>query len=209
MPQHPNRAWFSDIDCFLLVKRAKTASTSTSAYVSLVPVAGSLLMMHQWEDPIRTLSSYVVILSLLTGFHMMPLTLWSLKAGAYTFGGTTATLWPRMHSLTWTAAVSVAEFVSRSFGPDTFLSRLRPKPYREVPERILNATLKDIHDFTQYSVVQGQKVMFGQDLGKTFAVSNSSGEARLGTDTRRLSSLALRSTGSSKSPPHSPCPCWP
>ncbi|KAK0617696.1 hypothetical protein B0T14DRAFT_590541 [Immersiella caudata] len=66
-------------------------------------------------------------------------------------------------------AVTVAEFVSRSFGPDTLLSRLRSKPYRKFPERTLNATLKDIHDFTQYSVVQGQKIMFGQDLDKTFA----------------------------------------
>jgi hypothetical protein len=71
-----------------------------------------------------------------------------------------------------TSAVSVAEYVSRSFGPDTFLSRVRPKPCRKVPERILNAALKDVHDLTQYGVVQGQKILFGQDLDKTFAVSS-------------------------------------
>jgi len=112
----------------------------------------SLYNYISWEDPLRTISSYMIAMSLLAGFHFMPLTLWALKAGAYTFG-----------------AVSVAEFVSRSLGPDTFLSRLRPKPYRKVPERVLNATLKDFHDFTQYSVVQAQQIMFGQDLHKTFA----------------------------------------
>ncbi|KAK4447238.1 hypothetical protein QBC34DRAFT_382488 [Podospora aff. communis PSN243] len=112
----------------------------------------SLYKYISWEDPVRTMSSYLIILSLVSGFHFMPLTLWALKAGAYTFG-----------------AVSVAEFASRSFGPDTFLSRMRPRPYRKVPERFLNAALKDVHDLTQYGVVQGQKILFGQDLDKTFA----------------------------------------
>lgn len=60
--------------------------------------------------------------------------------------------------------------MSRTIGPNTFLSRLRPKEYKTVPEPILNATLRDIHDFIQYAVVQVQKIVCGQDLGKTFAV---------------------------------------
>jgi hypothetical protein len=43
-----------------------------------------------------------------------------------------------------------------------------------VPEPALNATLRDIHDFVQYAAVQVQKVVFGQDLGKTFAVCYNS-----------------------------------
>ena len=57
------------------------------------------------------------------------------------------------------------------FGPNTFLSRVRPKEYSQVPESTLNATLKDVHDFVQYLAVQAQRVIWGQDLGNTFAVS--------------------------------------
>ncbi|KAL6406055.1 cwl1 [Ilyonectria robusta] len=71
--------------------------------------------------------------------------------------------------------MSVTEFASRSFGPNTFLARLRPKEYQKVPESTLNATLKDIHDLVQYAVVQVQRIIFGQDLDKTFAVSCSPG----------------------------------
>jgi hypothetical protein len=71
------------------------------------------------------------------------------------------------------SVISITEFASRLFGPDTFLARLRPKEYKKVPESTLNATLKDIHDFVQYAVVQVQRIMFGQDLDKTFAVSCS------------------------------------
>ena len=113
----------------------------------------SLYKYVSWEDPIRTLGSYIALVSLLVGAHYMPLTRWALKAGAYTFG-----------------AIWVAEFASRSFGRDTFLSRLRPKPYKRVPEPVLDATLNDIRDFIQYCAVQSQRVLYGQDLEKTFAV---------------------------------------
>ncbi|RKK65586.1 hypothetical protein BFJ69_g16151 [Fusarium oxysporum] len=114
----------------------------------------SLYKYINWEDPVRTLRSYLVALSILIGTHYLPLTQLTVKVGAVVFG-----------------IISLAEFVSRTFGPNTFLSRLRPKEYKTVPEPILNATLRDIHDFIQYAVVQVQKVIFGQDLGKTFAAS--------------------------------------
>lgn len=41
----------------------------------------------QWEDPVRTLSSYVGALSILLGAHYLPLTQWALKIGAITLGG--------------------------------------------------------------------------------------------------------------------------
>ena len=69
------------------------------------------------------------------------------------------------------SVVSVTEFASRSFSTDSLSTRLRPKDYKKIPEPALNATLKDIHDFIQYAVVQAQRIVFGQDLDKTFAVS--------------------------------------
>jgi hypothetical protein len=69
------------------------------------------------------------------------------------------------------SVVSVTEFASRSFSGNSLSTRLRPKEYKKIPEPTLNATLKDIHDLIQYTVVQAQKVVFGQDLYKTFAVS--------------------------------------
>lgn len=66
--------------------------------------------------------------------------------------------------------MSVAEFAGRSFGPNNFVSRMRPKQYKTFPESTLNATLKDIHDFIQYAAVKAQKVMFAEDLEKTFSV---------------------------------------
>lgn len=62
----------------------------------------------------------------------------------------------------------MAEFAGRSFGPNNFVSRMRPRQYKTVPESTLNATLKDIHDFIQYAVVQAQKIIFAEDLEKTF-----------------------------------------
>ena len=73
------------------------------------------------------------------------------------------------------SVISITEFASRLFGPDTFLARLRPKEYKKVPESTLNATLKDIHDFVQYAVVQIQRIIFAQDLDRTFAISCNAG----------------------------------
>jgi hypothetical protein len=69
------------------------------------------------------------------------------------------------------SVVSVTEFASRLFSGESLSTRLRPKEYRKIPEPTLNATLKDIHDLIQYAVVQAQRIVFGQDLDKTFAVS--------------------------------------
>ncbi|PNP53258.1 hypothetical protein FNYG_15767 [Fusarium nygamai] len=120
----------------------------------LIAHQDSLYKYINWEDPVRTLGSYLVALSILIGTHYLPLTQVTVKVGAVFFG-----------------IISLAEFVGRTFGPNTFLSRLRPKEYKTVPEPILNATLRDIHDFIQYAVVQVQKIIFGEDLDKTFAAS--------------------------------------
>ncbi|KAK2470453.1 hypothetical protein H9L39_18070 [Fusarium oxysporum f. sp. albedinis] len=112
----------------------------------------SLYKYISWEDRIRTLGSFIGALSILFGAHYLPITQLALKAGAVTFG-----------------VMSVTEFASQSFGPNTFLSRLRPKEYKKIPETTLNATLKDIHDFVQYAVVQIQRIIFAQDLDRTFA----------------------------------------
>lgn len=112
----------------------------------------SLYKYISWEDPIRTLGSYIGALSVLFGAHYLPLTQMALKAGVTTLG-----------------VVSVTEFASRSFSPNSLSTRLRPKEYKKVPEPTLNATLKDIHDLIQYAVVQAQRIVFGQDLDKTFA----------------------------------------
>ncbi|KAI1057381.1 hypothetical protein LB507_011530 [Fusarium sp. FIESC RH6] len=112
----------------------------------------SLYRYLSWEDPVRTLSSYLAALSVLFGAHYLPLTYWVVKAGVAVFG-----------------FISLSEIVGRNLGYDSFLSRLRPSEYKTVPEPVLNATLKDIHDFIQYSAIQVQKIMFGEDLGKAFA----------------------------------------
>ncbi|KAF4993979.1 hypothetical protein FGRMN_6110 [Fusarium graminum] len=112
----------------------------------------SLYKYINWEDPPRTLASYFAAMTVLFGAHYLPLTRWAVEIGAAVFG-----------------VVSVTEFVSRKFGPDTFLARLRPREYKIVPEPTLNATLRDIHDFVQYAVVEVQKVIYGQDLRKAFA----------------------------------------
>lgn len=65
--------------------------------------------------------------------------------------------------------MSVLSLVSRATKSDVF-ARLRPE-YKQVPESTLNATLKDIHDLVQYSVVQAQKIVWGEDIEKTFGVS--------------------------------------
>ena len=113
-------------------------------------------------------------LGILLGVHYLPLTQLALKAGASTLGGmqccALADLSGRAYMSADLSVVAVTEFASRSFGVNTFLSRLRPKAYKKIPESTLNATLKDIHDLIQYSVDQGQRIIFGQDLGKTFAV---------------------------------------
>ncbi|KAM0817595.1 putative Reticulon-domain-containing protein [Seiridium cardinale] len=117
----------------------------------------SLYKYLNWEDPLRTLGSYVGVLSFLLGLHYLPLTQWALKVGATGLG-----------------VMSVASFASRSFNSNANSNsnpadRLRPKQYKKVPEATLNATLGDIHDFVQYAVVEAQRIIFGEDLNKTFA----------------------------------------
>ncbi|KAK5228980.1 hypothetical protein LTR47_008138 [Exophiala xenobiotica] len=111
----------------------------------------SLYKYISWENLTQTLGSYVGLMGIIFGAHYLPLTQTILKAAVAILG-----------------VVSVAEFASRSFGPDSLSTRLRPKEYKTVPEETLNATLKDIHDLIQFAVVQGQKILFGQDLDKTF-----------------------------------------
>ncbi|KAK0738700.1 hypothetical protein B0T18DRAFT_492608, partial [Schizothecium vesticola] len=113
-----------------------------------------------WDDPLRTLCSYLGVLGVLIVAHCMPFTHLALKAGAITLGLTAA-----------------MEFASRTFGPDTFLTRLRPKPYKTIPEDTLNATLKDIHDFIQFSVREAQKIVFAQELDKTLLTAVALGTA--------------------------------
>lgn len=67
--------------------------------------------------------------------------------------------------------MSVATYAGQSFNPQT-KTRLEARQYRRVPEDTLNATLRDIHDFIQYAVVEAQRILFGEDLTKTFAVSS-------------------------------------
>ncbi|KAF5023570.1 hypothetical protein F66182_4383 [Fusarium sp. NRRL 66182] len=111
----------------------------------------SLYKYISWQDPARTVGSYFAALGFLLAVHHLHLTQLALKTSAIGLG-----------------IMSVAEFAGRSFGPDNFVSRLRPRHYKTVPESTLNATLKDIHDFVQYAVVQAQRILFGEDLEKTF-----------------------------------------
>ena len=112
----------------------------------------SLYKYLSWEDPARTVGSYVVVMAVLFGAHYLPLTQTALKTGATILGG-----------------VATVEFAHRSFTPNTLLARLRPKEYRKVPEPILNDTLKDVHDLVQYTVVMMQRIVYGEELEKTFA----------------------------------------
>ncbi|KAG5657929.1 hypothetical protein KAF25_007962 [Fusarium avenaceum] len=111
----------------------------------------SLYKYISWEDPARTIGSYFAALGFLLAVHHLHLTQYALKTSAIGLG-----------------VMSLAEFAGRSFGPDNFVSRLRPRQYKTVPESTLNATLKDIHDFTQYAVVQIQRILLAEDLEKTF-----------------------------------------
>ncbi|KAK2039587.1 hypothetical protein LZ31DRAFT_81163 [Colletotrichum somersetense] len=111
----------------------------------------SLYKYISWEDPLRTLGTYLGALSVLFGAHYLPLTQWALKATMTTLG-----------------VVSVTEFASRSFSSDSLSTRLRPKTYRTVDEGTLNATLRDIHDLIQSGVIQAQKILYGEDLEKAF-----------------------------------------
>ena len=113
-------------------------------------------------------------LGILLGAHYLPLTQLTLKAGAFTLGGMQCYALGDLSGRAYIGAdlsvVAVTESASRTFGLNTFLARLRPKAYKKIPESTLNATLKDIHDLIQHSVGQAQRIIFGQDLGKTFAV---------------------------------------
>ncbi|CAG1996377.1 unnamed protein product [Fusarium graminearum] len=118
----------------------------------IVAQQDSLYKYISWEDPARTIGSYFAALGFLLAVHHLRLTQLALKTSAIGLG-----------------VMSVAEFAGRSFGPNNFVSRMRPKQYKTFPESTLNATLKDIHDLIQYAAVKAQKVMFAEDLEKTFS----------------------------------------
>ncbi|KAI1359192.1 Reticulon-domain-containing protein [Xylaria arbuscula] len=109
----------------------------------------SLYKYISWEDPVRTVGSYLGLVALMYGVHYLHWGQWLLKMGATGLG-----------------VMSVLSFVSRSTKSD-LIGRMRPE-YKTVPESTLNATLKDVHDFVQYCAIQGQRVLYGEDLRKTF-----------------------------------------
>ncbi|KAI0517998.1 Reticulon-domain-containing protein [Xylaria bambusicola] len=109
----------------------------------------SLYKYISWEDPARSIGSYLGIVALMYGVHYLHWGQWLLKMGATALG-----------------VMSLASFASHSTRSD-FVGRMRPE-YKTVPEPTLNATLKDIHDFVQYLAIQGQKILYGEDLSKTF-----------------------------------------
>ncbi|KAK5215003.1 hypothetical protein LTR47_011448 [Exophiala xenobiotica] len=112
----------------------------------------SLYKYISWEDPVRTLGAYIGALSVLFGAHYLPLTQVVLKTGLTTFG-----------------LVSIVEFASRSLSQNSISTRIRPEKYKKVPEPILNDTLNDVHDLIQWAVVHAQRIIYGQDLEKSFA----------------------------------------
>jgi len=118
----------------------------------IVAQQDSLYKYISWEDPARTIGSYFAALGFLLAVHHLHLTQLALKTSAIGLG-----------------VMSLAEFAGRSFGPNNFVSRMRPKQYKTFPESTLNATLKDIHDFIQYAAVKAQQVIFAEDLEKTFS----------------------------------------
>lgn len=131
---------------------ADTTSEHTGPLKKIVANQDSLYKYISWEDPVRTLGSYIGALSILFGVHYLPLTQLALKAGATLLGVVTAT-----------------ELIHGTFTPNTLLARLRPREYKKIPESTLNDTLHDIHDFAQYAVVQAQRIVFCQDWEKTLA----------------------------------------
>ncbi|KAI1109674.1 Reticulon-domain-containing protein [Nemania sp. NC0429] len=108
----------------------------------------SLYKYISWENPVRTLGSYLGLLGLIYGVHYLHLTQMVLKIGASGLG-----------------AVILVALISRSTKSD-FFARARPE-YKQIPESTLNATLKDVHDLAQYSVVEAQKIIYAEDLRKT------------------------------------------
>ncbi|KAF7521181.1 hypothetical protein G7054_g12543 [Neopestalotiopsis clavispora] len=115
----------------------------------------SLYKYLDWENPLRTVGSYVGAASLLLGLHYFPLTSLLLKAVATVLG-----------------VMSVAAFAGQSFNNTNDANprtRNERRTYTKVPEATLNATLRDIHDFVQYAVVEAQRILFGEDLSKTLA----------------------------------------
>ncbi|ETS73891.1 hypothetical protein PFICI_13757 [Pestalotiopsis fici W106-1] len=113
----------------------------------------SLYKYLDWENPLRTVGSYVTAASLLLGLHYFPLTSLLLKAVATVLG-----------------VMSVAAFAGQSFNSNANTkTRHDRRNYTKVPEATLNATLRDVHDFVQYAVVEAQRILFGEDLSKTLA----------------------------------------
>jgi len=135
-----------------LQERAHPAPERPGPIKQILAHQDSLYKYVNWEYPISTLGCYLGALSILFGVHYLPLTQMVLKAGVTILG-----------------VVSITEFISRFFSDDSLSTRLRPKEYKRFPESTLNATLRDFHDLIQYAVVQAQRIVFGQDLNKTFA----------------------------------------
>ncbi|KAI0143748.1 hypothetical protein GGR57DRAFT_507895 [Xylariaceae sp. FL1272] len=109
----------------------------------------SLYKFISWDDPARTIAAYVSLLGLLCGVHYLHPTQMILKVCA-----------------TWLGFITLATLISRGTKND-FMAHAQPRAYKKFPEPTLNATLKDVHDFAQYCIVQIQKTFYGGDLKKT------------------------------------------
>jgi hypothetical protein len=68
------------------------------------------------------------------------------------------------------SVAATVEYAHRSFTRSTILARLRPAEYKKIPEPVLKDTLKDVHDLVQFLVVEAQRIVLGENLGRTFGV---------------------------------------
>ncbi|KAI1420353.1 hypothetical protein F5Y12DRAFT_133885 [Xylaria sp. FL1777] len=109
----------------------------------------SLYKYISWGDPVRTITSYFALLGFMYGVHYFLWTQWLLKMSAIGLG-----------------TVYLVSLISRWTTSDR-VARMRPE-YKRVPETMLNDTLRDIHDLVQYLAIQTQKIIYGEELGKTF-----------------------------------------
>ncbi len=96
--------------------------------------------------------------------------------------------WKR-NKLTWTTVVTLAEASSKALMGSSVAGTVRPRRYYKLPKEALESSLDDLENLINFFVIEGQRIVFAENVPVTAAVSETCSTFQQRTDLVRPSCL--------------------
>lgn len=76
--------------------------------------------------------------------------------------------------LTFTTVVTLAEASSKALMGSGVAGAVRPRRYYKIPKETLESSLDDLENLINFFVIEGQRIVFAENIPVTATVSNLS-----------------------------------